>query len=132
MAVFGVVRSATALAERRRRPNSLARLMPSRDTDVEIALTADSKDALSRLDHFGGDCVLVPLAIEHHPALCLCLAVITLADARLHRQVALVSIPIDRLALYRGVGRDIEQNRQRRRRQELLHVGEPRRIESER
>ena len=77
-------------------------------------------------------CVLRALAVEHHPILLGGLAPIAVADAAEQRQIALVAVAIDRLALRRGLGRDVEHDRQGGRRQELLHVGQPGRIESER
>ena len=57
------------------------------------------------------------------------LPAIALAHALLERQIAFVAVPVHRLPFHRGLGRDVEHDRQRGPRQEPLHVVEPRGID---
>src|SRR4051812_5667354 len=73
------------------------------------------EDPSRGLYHVGGDRILVPLAVEHDPPLLARLAMVAVANACLHREVAFVAIAVDGLAGHRGLRRDVEQDGQRRR-----------------
>src|SRR5512132_1528871 len=81
-------------------------------------------------EHVHRDRVTRALAVEPQPAVLRRLFPIALTDARQERQIAFVAIPVACLALYRGFGSDVEQDRQVRLRQELLDLAQPRRIQS--
>src|SRR5207244_6885520 len=63
--------------------------------------------------------------VDDDPASPCRLTLVALPHPRQQRQIALVPIAIDRLAVRRGLGCDVEQNRQRRGWQILLNVGQP-------
>src|SRR5207253_1045296 len=125
---FSVCRSRGLLQGfRRERPRAvrkdnfrtaLGRTLPAQ-TDLGPKCASGSNRGPCDVEHLCGDGVLRALAVDDRPTWRSRLTCIALADPPLEREISFVSVSIDRLALDRGLGRDIEKNRDRWRRQVL-------------
>src|SRR6185503_17758719 len=79
--------------------------------------------------HVGGNALTIAIGVKTHPPL-FGLTEITRTHARKQREIALVFVAVGRLPPRRDVGRDVEQERDVRLRQESLNLLKPVAVEA--